>query len=170
MKKNYLVDIASPAIFTPVSKHRIIDDLNGEKSKKAQVSKSKNDSFLSKVVLMGIILVSTSAFSQTQYPDAFLSKGIEIVSQGELSHEQIEKILEFNFEVYRKEHDAVFINVLNGPTLALHSQDQINGITPIENDVHYQSDENTRLVHDHDEIQEGSGPYMKIDVFTVEVF
>ena len=170
MKKNDLVDIASPAIFTPVSKHRFPDELISKESNEALVSKSKNCFIFSRIILIGIIFISTSAFSQAVYHDAFLSKGIEVVSQGELNHEQIQKILQFNFEIYRKEHDAVFVNILNGPTLALHSQDRINGITPKEIDLHFHSNENSGIVHDHDEILEGFGPYLRINVFTIEVF
>ncbi|MDX2361891.1 MAG: hypothetical protein QNK23_13865 [Crocinitomicaceae bacterium] len=119
------------------------------------------------------LALSLSAYGQVDqslFEDSFQEKGLRLVSNTELSQNQLDIILSFNFEEYRKSNSSLIIKVVDGPHLELFSSNFMEFGIPDQvedqEDEHQSNEHESELEH----IAPSDRKIKKFEVQIVDVF
>jgi uncharacterized transporter YbjL len=94
-----------------------------------------------------LLIFTVGVYAQTDQVDSFESKGLRLVSEIELTKENSNKILNFNFKEYRKANTSVFVKIVDGPHIELFSTERL--ATGKKDVVHVEEEHSDLGTHVH---------------------
>lgn len=122
-----------------------------------------------KSLIIAVFVVNLSAFGQTNdaLNQQLEQKGLRLLNDYQLSKQEVQELLLFNFEPYRDRDQGTIVKVKNGPTLEVFSKSkQLTGEDKIIEHDHehgHDSDFHVHIPADQKEIK-------RLKVYSVKVF
>ena len=119
------------------------------------------------------VIATIGAFAQTTeetLTQSLQQKGLRLISKTELSEFQVNQILNFNFEEYRKSDKSLIIKVVEGLHLELFSKKRVATGEP--DVVHDEKEEphNSDVDSDHVHVPASQKKIKKFEVITLDIF
>ena len=102
----------------------------------------------------------------------FEHRGIQLISDTELSEVEIAQLLSFDFTPFREEHESVIVKVVNGPNLELFSSQRVETgqVDPVVLQASKQREASGEDPNGHNDLRAGEQPIRILQVRIVDVF
>ena len=125
-----------------------------------------------KLLIIGFLLASTTAFAQNDNETKLDNKGIKNLSKGELSEDHLNKILNYNFQESRMEEESVIIKIVDGPHIEFYSLHKIEtGISdPEKEDDLHETPTSDGDGDKHEHVLPANRKIKKLQIRIVDVF
>ena len=86
-----------------------------------------------KIAIFGCLLLLCAFTVCAQSNTTLESNGVQLISNDQLTNDQINYLSNYNFNQYRTTDQRTTIKIVNGPTIELYSTNELNGLSNTSN-------------------------------------